>query len=139
MTTKQPRGRAARLLIIDDEKALVHLLARILRLEGYEVWAALDAASGLQMLDTFQPHAIIVDLRMPFVDGLGFLYRLRSRPRHQHTPVAILTGDHRLDRAIVREIDQLGARLHFKPLPPKQLLEMTRSLSGAAAANAALL
>lgn len=139
MTTIQPRGWAPRLLIIDDEKALVHLLARILRLEGYEVWAALDAASGLQMLDTFQPHAIIVDLRMPFVDGLGFLYRLRSRPRHQHTPVAILTGDRQLDRAIVREIDQLGARLHFKPLPPKQLLEMTRSLSGAAAANAALL
>lgn len=129
MSTIVPRCEPARLLIIDDEETIAHMLARALRLEGYDVWTALDATSGLQMLDACHPQAIIVDLRMPLINGVGFLYRLRDLPGHQRTPVAILTGDHRLDAALVREIDQLGARLHFKPIQLKALLEMTRSLS----------
>jgi DNA-binding NtrC family response regulator len=71
----------ARLLIIDDDEAVTQTFAGILRLEGHEVRTAVDAESGLRQADALHPDAIIVDLRMPLINGLGFLYRLRSRER----------------------------------------------------------
>ena len=70
----------------------------------------------------------LVDLRMPLINGLGFLYRLRADERHQNTPVAIVTGDYCLDDSISRELTELGAQLHFKPLWLEDLVELAYSL-----------
>src|SRR4029078_7199085 len=88
----------------------------MLRLEGYQVRTAVSAEKGLQEADQSHPDAIILDLRMPLVDGLGFLQSLRSRDEHQTTPVAIVTGDYFLDDAVSTELRELGAELRFKPL-----------------------
>ena len=40
-----------------------------------------------------RPDAVIMDLRMPLVDGFGLLYRIRSREAQQHIPVLVVTGD----------------------------------------------
>jgi DNA-binding response OmpR family regulator len=119
---------AAKLLIIDDDEAVIQTFARMLRLEGHDVRTALDAESGLQQAHAQNPDAIIVDLRMPLINGLGFLYRLRSQAHHQATPVAIVTGDYTMDDAIAREIDELGAQLHFKPLWLEDLVQLAHSL-----------
>lgn len=118
----------ARVLIIDDDQAVTETFARMLRMEGHEVRTAHDAESGLREAQECPPDAIIVDLRMPLINGLGFLYRLRAQPRHQHTPVAIVTGDYCLDDSITRELTELGARLHFKPLWLEDLVELAYSL-----------
>jgi len=118
----------AKVLIIDDDPAVTETFARMLRLEGHEVRTAHDAESGLQEAQTTPPDAIIVDLRMPLINGLGFLYRLRADERHQHTPVAIVTGDYCLDDSITRELTELGAQLHFKPLWLEDLVELAYSL-----------
>jgi CheY-like chemotaxis protein len=120
----------AKLLIIDDDEAVIQTFARMLRLEGHEVRTALDAESGLQQAFMQKPDAIIVDLRMPLINGLGFLYRLRSLPPHQTTPVAIVTGDYTMDDSVAREIGELGAQLHFKPLWLEDLVELAHSLLG---------
>lgn len=121
----------AKVLIIDDDEAVTETFARMLRLEGHEVRTAHDAESGLREAQTSLPDAIIVDLRMPLINGLGFLYRLRAQPRHQHTPVAIVTGDYCLDDSITRELTELGARLHFKPLWLEDLVELAYTLLSA--------
>ena len=64
-------------LVIDDDRVTTETFARMLRLEGFQVRTALTAESGLKASETAHPDAIILDLRMPLVDGLGFLYRLR--------------------------------------------------------------
>lgn len=118
----------AKVLIIDDDQAVTETFARMLRLEGHEVRTAHDAETGLREAQTTPPDAIIVDLRMPLINGLGFLYRLRADERHQNTPVAIVTGDYCLDDSISRELTELGAQLHFKPLWLEDLVELAYSL-----------
>lgn len=118
----------SKVLIIDDDIAVTQTFASMLRLEGHEVRTALDAETGLAQARTEQPDAIIVDLRMPLINGLGFLYRLRSDARYHQTPVAIVTGDYSIDDSISRELEELGARLHFKPLWLEDLVDLTHSL-----------
>ena len=118
----------SRVLIIDDDEATTETFARMLRLEGHEVRTALDAESGLREAHTEAPDAIIVDLRMPLINGLGFLYRLRAQERYQATPVAIITGDYGLDDSISRELDELGAQLRFKPLWLEDLVDLAHLL-----------
>lgn len=120
----------AKLLIIDDDEVVIQTFARMLRLEGHEVRTALDAETGLQQAHTQKPDAIIVDLRMPLINGLGFLYRLRSLERLHATPVAIVTGDYTMDDSVAQEIGELGAQLHFKPLWLEDLVDLARSLLG---------
>ena len=113
---------------MDDDEGVTQTFARMLRLEGYEVLTAMTAESGLREADTRRPDAIILDLRMPIVDGLGFLRRLRARDAHRETPVAIVTGDYFLDDSTTAELRMLGAELKFKPLWLDDLLDLARGL-----------
>ena len=65
------------ILVVDDDEAVRQSFARMLKLEGYRVRTAMNAERGLWEVAQSQPDAIILDLRMPLVDGLGFLRRLR--------------------------------------------------------------
>jgi len=118
----------ARVLIIDDDQAVTETFARMLRIEGHDVRTAHDAESGLREAQNGHPDAIIVDLRMPLINGLGFLYRLRADARHSTTPVAIVTGDYCLDESVSRELTELGAQLHYKPLWLEDLVELAYAL-----------
>ena len=102
----------------------------MLRLEGYQVRTAVTAESGLKEAEESHPDAIILDLRMPLVDGLGFLRRLRATDLRR-TPVAIVTGDYFLDDALATELRQLGAELRFKPMWLEDLVGLARNLVGA--------
>jgi DNA-binding response OmpR family regulator len=115
-------------LVIDDDAGITEAFARMLRLEGFQVRTALSAEKGLQEAEIARPDAIIIDLRMPMIDGLGFLYRLRMRENCRDTPVAIVTGDYTVEDLIGHEIAELGAQLHFKPLWLDDLLALTLSL-----------
>lgn len=122
------RTATATVLIVDDDEGVTQTFARMLRLEGYSVSTAVNAEKGLVEADKCHPDAIILDLRMPIVDGLGFLKRLRTRPEHRAVPVAIVTGDYFLDDAISSELKELGAEVRFKPLWLEDLVGLTRTL-----------
>jgi len=118
----------ATILIVDDDEGVTQTFARMLRLEGYHVHTAVNAETGLRQADRSHPDAIILDLRMPLVDGLGFLRRLRSRDDHRGTPVAIVTGDYFLDDSVANELRELGAELRFKPMWLEDLVGLARTL-----------
>jgi two-component system OmpR family response regulator len=102
--------------------------AHALRLEGYEVRTAANAEIGLHELETSRTDAVILDLRMPMINGLGFLYRLRSQDAHREMPVAIITGDHCIKDSLANEVQELGAELFFKPLWLEDIIDLTRAL-----------
>ena len=116
------------ILIVDDDPSVTETFERMLRLEGYRVVTALSAEAGLNQAERSQPHAIILDLRMPLVDGLQFLRLLRSKENLTKMPVAIVTGDYFLDDAVSRELRGLGAEVRFKPLWLEDLLALARNL-----------
>jgi two-component system, OmpR family, response regulator len=118
----------AKILIVDDDEGVTQTFARMLRLEGYQVRTAVSAETGLREAEHSHPDAIILDLRMPLVDGLGFLRRLRAHDQQRTTPVAIVTGDYFLDETVATELAQLGAELKFKPLWLEDLVGLARNL-----------
>ena len=118
----------SKILIVDDDEGVTQTFARMLRLEGYQVRTAVSAEKGLVEAEHSRPDAIILDLRMPLVDGLGFLRRLRARDDQRATPVAIVTGDYFLDDSVSAELRELGAELRFKPLWLEDLVGLARNL-----------
>jgi DNA-binding response OmpR family regulator len=118
------------ILIVDDDRSVADTFARMLKLEGFEVATAINAEAGLELADNVRPSAIILDMRMPIMNGLQFLRKLRAKPHLVGTPVAIVTGDYFVenDNAIKHEIFTLGAALRFKPLWLEDLIALAKTL-----------
>jgi len=121
-------GTRGRVLIVDDDSEVTRTFARMLSFEGFEVRMALDGPAGLRETAAATPDAILLDLRMPLMDGLNFLRQLRAIEGDRHTPVAIITGDYFIDDSLSNQIAALDAVLCFKPLWLEDLLEITERL-----------
>jgi len=119
------------ILIVDDDRSVADTFTRMLRLEGFNVAAALSAGEGLEMAENLRPDAIILDMRMPITNGLQFLRTLRSRPHLVEVPVAIVTGDYFLPDPIQLELKSLGAAIRFKPLWLEDLIALAKTLVAA--------
>jgi putative two-component system response regulator len=87
--------KRSRILIVDDQEANIELLSRILRERGFIGLQSLtDARLVLPLFAEFEPDLVLLDLRMPHVDGLSLLKQLRSRiPEGVYLPFVIITGD----------------------------------------------
>jgi CheY-like chemotaxis protein len=116
------------ILLVDDDRAVVDTFSRLLKLEGYQIAAALDPTAGLELADNIRPDAIILDMRMPLINGLQFLRQVRQRPHLVDIPVAIVTGDYFLSDKLQQEIKALGAALRFKPMWVDDLVALAQSL-----------
>ena len=103
-----------RVLLIDDEKLFVESLTKVLKRRGMGVRAAHDGQTGLELLSQEEPDVIVLDLRMPGLDGLATLEKIRELDLL--TPVILLPGHIDLDR--VTQILQKGAaEVLLKPCP----------------------
>jgi DNA-binding NtrC family response regulator len=119
---------AATILVVDDDQGVRETFAHTLRHEGYEVRTAPSAEIGLSEVKANHTDAIILDLRMPLINGIGFLYRLRSQEGLRELPVAIITGDHCVKDSLCNEAKELGAELFFKPLWVEDIIDLTKNL-----------
>src|SRR5438034_5139529 len=70
--------RSGRILVVDDEANARTALAELLRDEGYEVETAADAFKALGKYDSFAPHVVVTDLKMPGMDGIELIKKLRA-------------------------------------------------------------
>ena len=117
-------GRA-RLLVVDDERAVRDALRRALRLEGYDVTLAADGEEALASLTSSEPDAVILDVLMPGVDGLVVCRRLRERG--SRVPVLMLTARDAVgDR--VAGLDAGADDYVVKPFALEELLARVRAL-----------
>jgi DNA-binding response OmpR family regulator len=110
------RTPPARVLIIEDDTTTLQFFEQMLVDQGYVVRAVSTVEDGLMEADSLRPDAVLLDLHLPLSDGLEYLRRLRAIPQKQPVPVAILTGDYFMDDDVARELQELGARIHFKPV-----------------------
>src|SRR5207244_10745330 len=85
---------SARILIVDDKPAMVRLLEQLLSHAGYtNLLGVTDSRTVVQCCDDFLPDLILLDLRMPLVDGVEVLKRLKQRRAELYLPVLVLTAD----------------------------------------------
>ena len=85
-------SQAKRILVVDDEVDVAGAIESRLRASGFEVTTAHDGVSGLEAVDQLQPDAILLDIRMPQMDGLTVLRHLKSNPKTASTPVVVLSA-----------------------------------------------
>lgn len=112
-------------LLIDDEPNLLLTLTHILRSAGYQVIPAQNALDGLAVLQEQNVDVMLVDLKMPQIDGISLIQQVRIT--HAHLPIIIVTAHASLETAI--EAVRQGARDYLiKPIDPAQLLERIRSI-----------
>ncbi len=113
---------------MDDDQSVTDTFTRMLRLEGFDVVPALSAEDGLALATTHPPDVVILDLRMPILNGLQFLRKFRTIGAMAGVPVAIVTGDYHMDDTIHDELIALGAQVKFKPMWLEDLVKLAREL-----------
>jgi two-component system NtrC family response regulator/two-component system response regulator HydG len=107
-----------RIVVIDDEVNAAAALETLLREDGYEVSKANDARAGLKLLDETDPDVVLTDLRMPGIDGLELLARIKEvRPE---TMVIVMTAYGTVKTAV--KAMKLGAEDYLsKPIDVEEL------------------
>ena len=118
--------RTRTVLIVDDQPEVLRLYSRGLEVSGHRVITAETVELGMQLVDAAPPDAVLVDLKMPYVNGMGMLYRLRQS--HPLLPVAIITGMQNLDKETLQEIAMLEASIHYKPVSIVQIQRIVEEL-----------
>ncbi len=118
---------SARVLIVEDEVALIDIFRRILaRARDLTIDAATDGRAGLEKARKNAYDVIFSDLRMPEMDGLAMVHNLRSGDGpNTRTPVVVVTSFCDEGRTAARE---LGARYVAKPVRSQQVLQVLDEL-----------
>ena len=112
-----------RLLIVEDEKRLRTILQRYFEPE-YDVAMAADGQEGIDLARRLQPHLILLDIRMPGLDGLDVLRRLKMAPETVGIPIIILSALG--DSSSVLDAQALGATDYF--IKPMALVDIRQAM-----------
>ncbi|MFF2549609.1 response regulator transcription factor [Nocardia sp. NPDC058058] len=114
-----------RVLVVDDEASVREALVRALDSEGYETHSAADGGAGLEQIARWQPEVVVLDVLMPFMDGLTACRTLRGRG--DRTPILMLTArDAVADR--IEGLDAGADDYLVKPFDLDELLARVRAL-----------
>ena len=81
-----------KILVVEDEVAYLKLLSSQLTKKGYQVIGAIDGAKGLEMAKRENPDLILLDIKMPIMDGMVMLDLLRKQEKDTKTKVILLTN-----------------------------------------------
>ena len=81
-----------RILVVDDEIYIVHILDFSLGMEGYEVITALDGEQALEKARAEKPDLVVLDIMMPRMDGFALLHALKSHPETRVIAFIFLTA-----------------------------------------------
>ncbi len=124
----QPPTRSKKsVLIVDDEEDLRASVTMALEERGYDVLSAGDGLEGIAAASEHSPNLILVDYRMPELDGVEFLNALRSTEGLTDTPVVIITVDPELE--LRRNAAQLGIQgFLVKPFSMEELMQTVTNL-----------
>ena len=116
-----------RILVVDDETHITHVVSLKLRNAGYDVTTAADGEEALERALSENPRLVITDLQMPYMSGLELCIKLREHSLTRNTPVIMLTArGHALDEA---ELAKTNIReVMAKPFSPRQILESVEAM-----------
>lgn len=111
-----------KLLVIDDEPAIVEMIQSHFSLRGHQVVTALDGTAGLELIEKERPDVVLLDLKMKKLDGDQFLQAVREK----NIPVKILVITGYQDEALRRKIEKLGVDAFLEK--PVSILELQRKI-----------
>jgi CheY-like chemotaxis protein len=85
-------SNAVRVLYVEDAEVIRDTISRLLELNGYEVAYAKNGQEGVDKAVSWQPDVILMDLRMPVMDGFRAIEQIKSDPRTRYIPVFVVSA-----------------------------------------------
>ncbi len=113
-------------LVVDDDRGVVSVLHETLRNRGFAVAAAYDGVEALAVIEQRHPHLVLLDLRMPKMDGYEVIKRVKSHAEWGDIPIVVMTG-HPIDRSRIDLLDLTEGRFH-KPMTPEDIAAKVESM-----------
>jgi len=114
------------ILIIDDDQIFAKILRDFATVQGYKCLVAGDGRSGVYLAQQYQPKGIILDLKLPDIDGMQVLEQLKFSLRTRHIPVEIISG-HCEEKTEILQQGAIG--LLIKPVSENQLQDVLTKIS----------
>jgi DNA-binding response OmpR family regulator len=116
-----------KILIVEDDQIVANIYRNKFSVEGYEVEVALDGQAGMEMLRSFRPDAVVLDLMLPKMTGVDFMKQIRTQSDFQQLPVIVFSNTYLTN--MVQEAWKAGATkcLSKANCTPKQVLEVLRT------------
>ena len=113
-----------KILVVDDEVKMCFTLTKLFELSNYPVMVAHDGIEALEKVDSFQPHCILLDVRMPRMNG----YEVLKQVREQHPEIVVLMTTAVATEESRKQCIEAGAAEYLiKPIDFKMLLETIRN------------
>jgi CheY-like chemotaxis protein len=119
-----------KILIIEDEQIVANVYRNKLVVDGYLAEIALDGETGLKLMRTFQPDAIVLDLMLPKMSGVEVIRQIRSETEFSKLPIVVFSNTYLTN--LVQDAWKAGASKCVSKIncPPKDLLHMMRQILG---------
>jgi DNA-binding response OmpR family regulator len=122
-----------KILIIEDDQIVANIYRNKFAVDGYQVEVALDGQSGFDMINSFRPDAVLMDLMLPKLTGVDLMKKLRATADFQQLPVIVFSNTYLTN--MVQEAWKAGATkcLSKANCTPKQVIDVVRSTLAPAA------
>jgi DNA-binding response OmpR family regulator/HPt (histidine-containing phosphotransfer) domain-containing protein len=119
-----------KILIIEDDRIVSNVYRNKLAMEGYEAEVALDGETGLKVMRTFQPDAIVLDLMLPKMSGVEVIRQIRSEADFSKLPIIVFSNTYLTN--LIQDAWKAGATKCVSKIncPPKDLLDLMRRTIG---------
>jgi len=115
------------ILVADDDDSILRVVTMMLSTKGIRVITADDGEQALERATKQLPDAILLDIRMPKLDGFEVFEKLRANPLTAHIPVAFFTADK--DFTDFRKAQEMGSLIYIsKPFKPNTLIDSVTML-----------
>jgi DNA-binding response OmpR family regulator len=117
-----------KILIIEDDQLVANIYRNKFVLENFAVETAPDGETGLELVNSFRPDAVVLDLMLPKMSGLDLLHHVRSNPESKHLPVIVFSNTYLTN--MVQEAWKAGATkcLSKANCTPKQVIGVIKAL-----------
>lgn len=115
-------ANAKTILYIEDEPGMIDLVRLILERRGYRMLSALDAASGIEIVEQERPDLVLLDIMMPQMDGWEVFRHIKSSPELENIPIIVVTARTQpIDVILARHVAKVDDYIK-KPFGPQEIL-----------------
>jgi len=90
--TKSGQSKSSRILVVDDEFHIHKLLSKFLEKSGYVIESCIDSTEAVDMINSFKPDLLLMDLMMPKLDGISTTKRVRNMELSSYLPIIVITA-----------------------------------------------
>jgi CheY-like chemotaxis protein len=117
-----------RILVVDDDDGIREVIQICLEaIAGWQVMTVASGAEGLKQAEHQQPDAILLDVMMPYMDGITTFKQLQANQKIKHIPTILLTAKAKISEQ--KQLQNLGvAGVIVKPFEPQKLVEQIKNI-----------